>query len=82
MIGIAAFLGVIAFNINQSQNSVVLSDLALENIEALARNESGGEKPCTVVSYSDEWDNGCLYHCAKCAEGYYRKLYLIRCTAR
>lgn len=51
MIGVAAFLAAIAFNINQSQDNVALSDLALENIEALAQNESGGGKPCTVIEY-------------------------------
>lgn len=82
MIGVSIFFAVVAVNINLSQNKVVLSELALENIEALAENESGSNKPCTVIGYSDEWDDGCLYHCAKCAEGFYRKLYLIRCTAR
>lgn len=82
MIGVAAFLAAIAFNINQSQDNVALSDLALENIEALAQNESGGGKPCTVIEYIQYRYQGCLYSAARCAEGHIQLLQLIHCSAR
>ena len=41
-----------AWNINQSENEIKLSDLALDNVEALASGE-GGSGYC---SYSGGWD--------------------------
>ena len=52
------FFGVIAFvaiataagwNYQQNKQSVELSDLALENVEALARNESGKNNKVIIV---------------------------------
>ena len=37
---------------------------------------------CTVISYEDVWSGGCLYYCAKCAEGYYQVIALRHCNAR
>lgn len=82
VIGVTLFLSLVVFNINQSQNNVELSELALDNIEALARNESGGGKPCTVVTYIEYRYQGCLYSAARCAEGHIQLLHLIHCNAR
>ena len=38
-----------AWNINQSENEIKLSDLALDNVEALASGEGGGD--CYKCSY-------------------------------
>lgn len=70
------------FNVYQSRNQVKLSELALENIEALARDESDGGKPCTIVKYDEVWYQGCLYNAAFCAEGPVVLLNLISCYAR
>ena len=55
MLGIIAFAAIAAvagWNYNQNMNNVNLSDLALENVEALANGESGnGMTDCP---------NGCL----------------------
>lgn len=42
IIGVIAFAGVIAFNVSENLRSSSLSDIALANVEALARNEGGG----------------------------------------
>jgi hypothetical protein len=45
MLGIIAFAAIAAvagWNYNQNMNNVNLSDLALENVEALASGEGGG----------------------------------------
>lgn len=81
MIGIAVFLAA-AFNINQSQNNMIFSDLALENVEALARNETDTGTTCTVTSYIEYRYQGCLYSAARCAEGHIQLLHLIKCYAR
>ena len=39
-----------AWNINQSENEIKLSDLALDNVEALASGEGG--RGC-IIKYSD-----------------------------
>ena len=51
-------------------------------IEALARDESDGGKPCTIVKYDEVWYQGCLYNAAFCAEGPVVLLNLISCYAR
>ncbi len=61
---------------------VKLSKLALANVEALARDESSSGNKCTVISYEDVWSGGCLYYCAKCAEGHYQVIALRHCNAR
>lgn len=56
--------------------------MALANVEALARDEGSSGNKCTVISYEDVWSGGCLYYCAKCAEGYYQVIALRHCNAR
>lgn len=49
IIAIAAIAAAAGWNFNQSQNDVELSDLALANVEALARNE-GSDVNCDPKS--------------------------------
>lgn len=71
------------FYVNANLKNEDLSDLTLANIEALAQDEGGGGgTKCTVIGYERVWSDGCLYDCAKCAEGYYQALTLIECIAR
>ncbi len=83
---VSGFIVVIAFagyNLYASMNKEVkLSKLALANVEALARDESSSGNKCTVISYEDVWSGGCLYYCAKCAEGHYQVIALRHCNAR
>lgn len=81
MVSVTILLLVAAFNINEGQNDIALTNLALENIEALAQNESG-ESKCNPVGYKEVWSGGCLYYCARCANSSYHPLYVIRCLAR
>ena len=69
------------FTVYQSSNQVGLSELVLENIEALARGEIGG-KPCSVTTYKEVDYQGCKYNAAVCAEGYTILLSLVSCTGR
>lgn len=71
-----------AVNIRMSSRKSHFSELALANIEALARDESATGKPCTVTGYSEVWYHGCLYTCVQCAEGHYKLTALIRCMAK
>lgn len=80
-IGFVSLLLVAVFNVYQSSNQVGLSELALENIEALARNEIG-DKPCTIITYKEVNYQGCKYNAAVCAEGYTILFNLISCYAR
>ena len=48
---IAAMAVAAGWNFNQSKNEVELSDLALANVEALARNEGSGN--CSM--FPDKW---------------------------
>ena len=86
LFGIAVIAAVAAtaasWNFSQSQNEVELSGLTLANVEALARDEGSSGNKCTVISYEDVWSGGCLYYCAKCAEGYYQVIALRHCNAR
>ena len=56
----AAFMVAIAltagYNVYNSQNKVALSDLALDNVEALASGEVIVGRPCAVVPNSE-----CIY---------------------
>lgn len=83
--GLAVFVVIIClmmgFHLNVSLTNKDVSDLTLANIEALAQGESGGST-CTVIGYERIWSDGCLYECAKCAEGHYQALVLIECIAR
>lgn len=81
-IGVAIFSVMGIFQVNLNRGNTPLSNLALANIEALARGESGYDVKCTVVGYEDVWLDGCLYTCARCAEGYYKAGSLVRCLAR
>lgn len=70
-------------NVYASMNKEVkISKMALANVEALARDEGSSGNKCTVISYEDVWSGGCLYYCAKCAEGYYQVIALRHCNAR
>ena len=42
-----------AWNINQSENEIKLSDLALDNVEALASGEGGSSGGGCIIKYSD-----------------------------
>lgn len=75
------FLMAGVFHLNANLKNKDLSDFTLVNIEALAQGEGGGST-CTVIGYERIWSDGCLYDCAKCAEGYYQALALIECVAR
>lgn len=46
IIGLTAIGAVAAFNANMGLHSSSLSDIALANVEALARNEGGGTLDC------------------------------------
>lgn len=52
IIAIAAIAATAAWNFSQSQNEVELSDLALANVEALARNE---DSDTNCVSSPGKW---------------------------
>lgn len=82
VVGVTLLLLVVAFNVNRSQDNIAFADLTLENIEALAQNEGGGGKPCTVITYIEYRYQGCLYSAARCAEGHIQLLHLIHCNAR
>lgn len=82
VVGVTLLLLVVAFNVNRSQDNIAFADLALENIEALAQNEGGGGSGCNPVGYREVWSGGCLYYCARCSDGSYHPLYVIRCLAR
>ena len=70
-----AIVTLAGYNVYASMNKEVkISKMALANVEALARDE--------VISYEDVWSGGCLYYCAKCAEGYYQVIALRHCNAR
>lgn len=49
-----------SWNFNQSNNEVSISDLALENIEALARNESSSDAIIANCYWSE--GNQCNYN--------------------
>lgn len=56
---IAAFALAIGWNMNQTNNEVNLSDLTLDNVEALAGGEGGSGGHCSrsgymcIIKYSD-----------------------------
>ena len=78
-----AIVTLAGYNVYASMNKEVkISKMALANVEALARDEGSGGNKCTVISYEDVWSGGCLYYCAKCAEGYYQVIALRHCNAR
>ena len=64
MIGAVAIAGAVAFNINAGLKSGTLSDIALANIEALARNEGGDDDP-------EYWDPYGLVDSSCCGSGCY-----------
>jgi hypothetical protein len=65
-----AFIATIAvtagWNFTQSKNKKALSDLALENVEALASSE-GYYKPCVVTAQSDGYGNYFVRKCSTCS---------------
>ena len=78
-----AIVTLAGYNVYASMNKEVkISKMALANVEALARDEGSSGNKCTVISYEDVWSGGCLYYCAKCAEGYYQVIALRHCNAR
>lgn len=62
---IAAMAVAASWNFNQSKNEVELSDLALANVEALARNESGGEgtDQACIACISPDGYRGVRFYC-------------------
>lgn len=83
IIVLIAFVAFTGYNVYASLNKEVkLTELALANLEALAQNEGGSDNKCTVIDYVDVWSGGCLYYCAKCAEGHYQAISLRYCLAR
>ena len=78
-----AIVTLAGYNVYASMNKEVkISKMALASVEALARDEGSSGNKCTVISYEDVWSGGCLYYCAKCAEGYYQVIALRHCNAR
>lgn len=63
----AAFVVAIAltagYNVYNSQNKVALSDLALDNVEALANGESGDQIMCYNGKITNMGGGGFLPHC-------------------
>ena len=51
-----------AWNINQSENEIKLSDLALDNVEALANNEGGDGWWCCGYWGNCKSDGGSYIH--------------------
>lgn len=86
LLGIMAVSAIVTFagyNVYVSHSKEVkLSKLLLANVEALAQNESGDSKKCTVIDYVNIESGGCLYYCAKCAEGHYQIISVRGCDAR
>lgn len=65
VIAIAAIAAAAGWNFCQSQNEMELSDLALANVEALARDESGGsgtDQAC-ITCISPEGYRGVRFYC-------------------
>jgi len=58
MIGTAALVVVIALNINANFHNDALPDLALANIQALAKNENGNVSNCYNTLIWDPWFMG------------------------
>ena len=64
-VAVIATIAIAGWNYQQNKQSVELSDLALENVEALARNEWGDEhcKGCSPstssICWMSEYD-GCM----------------------
>lgn len=58
IIAIAAIAAAAGWNFSQSQNKMELTDLALANVEALARNEGSG-KTCYTYCCQTRY-NACL----------------------
>lgn len=79
---IIIFAVVTMVQIKSMVDETKLTELNLANIEALARNESGSGSNCTIIGYEKVWSEGCLYECAKCAEGYYVAIALIECITK
>ncbi|WP_300761230.1 NVEALA domain-containing protein [uncultured Parabacteroides sp.] len=59
---IAAMALAAGWNFNQSKNEVALSDLALANVEALARDEGGDYWWCCGYWGNCKADNGMYIH--------------------
>lgn len=65
IIAIAAVAVVAGYNVYTSQNDVKLSDLTLNNIEALASSNEGGSSYCRMNSvwYCTPWATGVACYC-------------------
>ncbi len=57
LLAVLMIAAVAAWNVNLNSQKDVLSDLSMENVEALA-DESGGGKPDCSTSCSGEWCGG------------------------
>ncbi len=69
---IAAFAAFAGYNIYSGQKNDTLSDLALNNIEALANDESGGGT-VTCYSSSRSKSGATYYDCGNCSKQYNSK---------
>lgn len=66
IIAVFAIAAVAGYNVYVSQNDVKLSNLALNNIEALANDNEWGSQNCYMDSYTWNclpWNNGVACYC-------------------
>lgn len=65
VVTVAAIVVMAGWNFNQSKNEVVLSDLALANVEALANGETGEGKDCYNTITKQKSSK--VFYCATCS---------------
>ncbi|MDH6313942.1 hypothetical protein M2137_002734 [Parabacteroides sp. PFB2-10] len=75
-----AFFVTVIINVSLNSQNKVFPELALANIEALARNENGGVS-CTDIT-KEIYSDGCLYYCCLGTDGKWYSLYTIHCDAK
>lgn len=68
IIAVVAIAAIAGYNTFTSQNDVKLSDLALANVEALARGEAGFGCGRAAYEWDDDWHEDTKYF-TKCAKG-------------
>lgn len=59
IIALAAIAAAAGWNFSQNQNEVEMSDLALANVEALARGEGGPDWDKHELKYPENYPKGC-----------------------
>lgn len=83
LLSFAVFGLFMVVNIPKSIATEKMSDILLENVEALSSNEDViNGTPCKVIGYKDIFQDGCWYNCAWCAEGYYVVISVRDCYAK